>query len=88
MWLSTFTVWLTLKVAVALKLPVIVTVHALSPEQAPLQPAKYDPGAAATVSLTFVLEVKALLQVGLQLIPAGVLVTVPEPVPATATFSV
>jgi hypothetical protein len=69
-------------------LPFIVTVQTLSPEQAPLQPAKNDPWAAATVSLTFVPEAKAALQVGLQLIPAGVLVTVPEPVPATATVSV
>jgi hypothetical protein len=87
-WLSTFTVWLTLRVAVALMLPFIVTVQTLSPEQAPLQPAKNDPWAAATVSLTFVPEAKAALQVGLQLIPAGVLVTVPEPVPATVTLSV
>jgi hypothetical protein len=68
-------------------LPFIVTAHALNPEQAPLQPAKYDPWAADTVSLTFVPEANAALQVGLQLRPAGALVTVPEPVPATVTFS-
>ena len=74
--------------AVALRLPFIVTVQALSPEQAPLQPAKYDPWAAATVNFTFVPEAKAALQVGLQLIPTGVPVTVPEPVPPREMLSV
>ena len=88
MWFRTFTVWFTLTVAVALRLPFIVTVQALSPEHAPLQPAKYDPWATATVNFTFVPEAKPALQVGLQLIPAGVLVTVPEPAPARVRLSV
>jgi hypothetical protein len=87
MWLSTFTVWLVLNVAVALTFPLIATMHALSPEHTPLQPAKYDPLAATAFSFTFVPEAKAALHVGLQLIPPGAPVTVPEPVPATLTFS-
>jgi len=69
-------------------LPVIVTVQALRPLQAPLHPAKYDPVAALTVNFTFVPEANEALHVGLQLIPAGLLVTVPERVPAKVTVSV
>jgi hypothetical protein len=63
----------------------IVTVQALRPLQAPLHPAKKDPVAALKVNFTFVPAANEAEHVGLQLIPAGVLVTVPEPVPATVT---
>jgi hypothetical protein len=65
----------------------MVTVHAFKPWQAPLQPAKYDPFAAATVNFSFVPDANAALHVGLQLIPVGLLVTVPEPVPVSVTVS-
>ena len=74
--------------AVARRLLFIVSVHALSPVQAPLHPAKYDPLAAVTVNFTFVPEANGALHVGWQLIPPGVLVTVPEPVPARVTVNV
>jgi hypothetical protein len=57
------------------------------PLHAPLQPAKYDPFAGAAVSLTWVPDANEAVHVGLQLIPAGLLVTVPLPVPARVTVS-
>ena len=86
MWFKTFTVWLTLKVAVAVKLLFIVTVHADVPLQAPLQPAKYAPFAGTAVSFTTLPDAKEAVQVPGQLIPAGLLVTVPVPVPARLTL--
>ena len=66
----------------------IETTHvAAVPVQAPLQPVKLEPAAAAAVSVTFVPSVKAAWQVAPQAMPAGLLVTVPEPAPARVTVS-
>jgi hypothetical protein len=63
-------------------------VQALVPLQAPLKPAKYDPFAGSSVILTCVPAGNEAVQVGLQLIPAGLLVTTPLPLPARVTVSV
>lgn len=55
------------------------------PLQAPDQPAKNDPLAAVATNFTLVREANEAMHVGEQLIPAGVLVTVPLPVPANVT---
>ena len=57
------------------------------PEQAPLQPLKllFDVGVA--VNVTLVPLAKLALQVAPQSMPAGLLLTVPEPAPALATVS-
>ena len=52
------------------------------PEQFPLQKAKTEPAAAEAFRVTDVPSPKASVQSGGQLIPDGVLVTVPEPEPA------
>jgi hypothetical protein len=65
-----------------------VTVHTVVPEQSPLQPVKIEPVAGTALSVTSVPESKFALQAVPQLIPAGVLVTVPVPLPARATVSV
>jgi hypothetical protein len=77
-----------LKVAVTDWAAFIVTVQLPVPVQAPpLHPAKVEPVAALAVSVTLVPPPKLALHVPGQLMPAGVLVTVPEPVPATLTVS-
>lgn len=58
------------------------------PAQEPLQPANVEPAAGVAVSVTEVPVVKLALQLVPQLIPAGVLVTVPPPVPWRSTVSV
>jgi hypothetical protein len=55
--------------------------------QAPAHPVKTEPLAATAVSFTTVPEANELLHLGWQLIPAGLLVTVPPPVPASVTVS-
>jgi hypothetical protein len=77
-----------LNVAVAVKLLFIVTVQELVPLHAPLHPAKYPPLVATAVSFTFVPEANEALHVGEQLIPDGLLVTVPVLVPASVIVSV
>ena len=52
---------------------------------APDQPANEEPGAAVAVRLTSVPLGKSYEQIEPQLIPAGELVTVPDPLPANAT---
>jgi hypothetical protein len=61
--------------------------EALLPLQAPDQPAKYAPLLAVAVSLTTVPAANDALHVGEQVIPAGVLVTVPVEVPARLTVN-
>ena len=56
--------------------------------QAPLQPANAEPGFAVAASVTWDPAVKPALQVVPQLIPAGLLAMVPEPVPASETVNV
>ncbi|HZP62141.1 MAG TPA: hypothetical protein VFB28_01895 [Terriglobales bacterium] len=72
-----------LKLAVTDAFAVIVTVQAAVPLQAPPHPLKtaFAPGVA--VSVTCVLGVKLVLHELPQLIPAGVLVILPLPVPET-----
>jgi hypothetical protein len=76
-----------LKVAVTDLFAFTVSVQAAVPLQAPDHPAKKAPLAGTAVSLTLVLELKEVLHVGWQLIPAGALVTVPVAVPANCTVS-
>jgi hypothetical protein len=78
---------LELKVAVTASVADIVTLQPPVPLQAPLQPAKVDPAAAVWVSTTTVPLVKLALQVLGQLIPVGLLLTEPVPVPPSVTLS-
>src|SRR5436309_2671942 len=76
----------SVKVAVTVVAPETVTTHVPVPEHPPpLQPVKVEPAAGAAVSVTAVPLVKLAEQVTPQVIPAGVLVTVPMPVPALET---
>ena len=72
----------TLKVAVTDCAEFMVTLQLPVPEQAPLHPAKVAPAAGVAVNVTTVPPAKFALQVPGQLMPAGVLATVPLPVPA------
>src|SRR3954469_12349878 len=54
----------------------------------PDQPLKLDPAPGVAVSVTLVPKLNACAQVTPQLIPAGVEVTVPAPVPALLTVTV
>ena len=74
------------KVAVTERAWLIVTTQLPVPEQpSPLQPAKVEPAAAVAVRVTAVFSAKPCEQVTPQSIPAGLLVTVPDPVPALLT---
>lgn len=75
-----------LNVAVQPMLPVIVTVPAVV--QLPDQPPNVEPDAGAAVNVTVVPLLSVVEQVLPQLIPVGLLVTVPVPVPARLTVSV
>ncbi len=81
-------VGVTLNVAVTDFETSMDTVQGPVPEQAPLQPANVDPALATAVSVTVVPLAKAAEQMEPQLIPAGELVTVPDPVPALVTVNV
>jgi hypothetical protein len=63
----------------------MVTEHVAVPVQAPLQPVNVDLAAAVAVSVTVPLNDAE--QVAPQLIPAGLLVTVPVPEPPRVTVS-
>jgi hypothetical protein len=77
------------KVAVTVVAALSVTVQVPAPEQPPpLQPVKVDPAAAVAVRVTAVPLVNAAEQVAPQEIPAGELLTVPEPAPDLVTESV
>jgi hypothetical protein len=73
------------KLAVTFSAALIVTAQTPVPLHAPLHPAKVEPSAGVAVSITWVPDWKLALQMEPQLIPDGVLVTVPEPVPVEAT---
>ena len=77
-----------LNVAVTAVAALTVTTHAPVPLQAPPQPAKTEPSAALCVNVTCVPLAKLAAQVSGQIIPAGVLFTVPLPVPASVTVNV
>ena len=68
------------------RLIVIHRYHAIPvPEQAPDHPAKIDPDEGAAVNVTSVPSLYDAVQVERRSIPAGVLVTVPYPVPDLET---
>jgi hypothetical protein len=73
----------TLRAAVMLSVQV-----ADEPEQSPDQPVKVDPAAGAAVKVTDVPSLNDVEQVEPQLMPAGELVTVPDPEPDLTTESV
>jgi hypothetical protein len=86
---TTVRVWgIRLKVAVTDRAEFMVTVQAPVPVHDPLHPAKTEPAAAVLFRVTTVPDAKGAEQVAPQLIPAGVEVTVPVPVPAFATLRV
>jgi hypothetical protein len=77
------------KVAVTVVAAFKVMAHVPVPEQPPpLQPVKVEPAAGVAVRVMAVPLAYAAMQVGLQEMPAGLLVTVPIPVPALLTVSV
>ena len=75
------------KFAVTLVATVMSNIHTSVPSHgpAPVQPANVEPAAAVAVSATTCPLAKFATQVGWQAIPAGVLITVPVPVPASVT---
>jgi hypothetical protein len=75
-------------VAVTARAALIVTEQLPVPVQAPLQPVKVEPAVGAAVRVTAVPVVNGAEQVAPQLMPVGLLVTVPVPVPALVTVSV
>jgi len=87
--LETVSVKVGVNVAVTVVAAETVTTHDPVPEQPPpLQPPKVEPAAGAAVSVTAVPLVKLAAQVAPQVMPAGLLVTVPAPVPALETVRV
>jgi hypothetical protein len=85
---STGAFWLALKVAVTCWLAPSVRLQVgLLPLQPPVHPVKEEFAAAVSVSVTWVPLAKLVLQVGAQLIPPGLLATVPLPPPASVTVS-
>src|SRR2546425_942786 len=80
---------MSVNVAVTVGAALRGTVQAPGPEQPPpVQPLKVEPAAGAAVSVTAVPLAKLAAQVAPQVMPAGLLVTVPAPVPALETVSV
>src|SRR5437867_3881323 len=77
----------TLNVAVTVSLTLRVTVHVPSPEQPPCQPPNRDPIAGVANSVTRVLAGNTALHSLGQFSPAGVLVTVPRPVPPRVSIN-
>ena len=76
-----------MNVAVTEVLAVRVTAHVLVPVQAPDQPTNVEPALGAAVSVTVVPLAKLALHVVPQLMPEGLLVIVPAPVPPSWTVS-
>jgi hypothetical protein len=78
---------LAVKLAVTLVVALTATAQFPVPAQAPLQPVKVEPAAGAAERVTFVPPATFALQMLPQLIPLGVEVTVPLPVPPFATVT-
>jgi hypothetical protein len=77
-----------LKVAVTCSLAPSVTTHVgLLPQSLPVHPAKIELAPAVAVRVTADPVEKPALQLCPQLMPAGLLVTLPEPIPAKVTVS-
>jgi hypothetical protein len=76
-----------LNVAVTEVLADNVITHDPVPLQAPDHPANVDPAAGVAVRVTCVPDEKLAVQVDPQLIPPGLLLTVPVPLPAALTIS-
>jgi len=76
-----------LKVAVTDVFFVRDTVQPAVPLQAPPQPEKLDPDAGLAVRVIFVPELKFAVQVFPQLMPDGLLLTLPVPDPESCTVS-
>jgi len=76
-----------LNVAVTLRAAVIDSAQVDVPVHAPLHPANVEPEAADALSVTEAPEAKLAVQVLPQLMPVGLEVTVPVPVPARVTAS-
>ena len=80
---------LVLKVAVTVWSELIVTVQVPVPEHPPPDhPPNVDPLFGVAVSLTWVPALKPFEQSTPQAIPAGLLLTPPDPVPAFSTVNV
>jgi hypothetical protein len=77
-----------LKVAVTEVAAFMVTVHPAIPLHAPLQPVKLDVASGMAVRVTTVPASKAAEHVAPQLMPAGLELTVPPPLPALVTLRV
>ena len=75
-------------VAVAAWFALIVSAQFPVPEQSPDQPVNFEPAAALAVSVTGVPSLNCAEHVAPHLIPAGELVTPPEPFPDLVTVSV
>ena len=76
------------KVAVTVRLEVIVRLQVPVPEQPPLQPVKLEAGSGWAVMETLDPSENFLEQAGMQLIHPGLMLTVPVPLPPFATESV
>jgi len=76
-----------LKMAVTDRVAFRVTWHVVVPEQEPPHPANVEPAMGVAVSWTTVPLLKVAPQAVPQLMPAGLLVTVPAPVPEALTVS-
>jgi len=88
MWFSRLIPAATLKVAPTALFAVRTTVHDPVPLQLPVHPANVELVTGAAVRVTEVPLLNVTLHVVPQLMPAGLLVTVPAPVPARLTVSV
>jgi hypothetical protein len=82
------TTQMTLNVAMTERLALMVRVQLPLPEQSPDQPANLERAEATAVSVTAVPCLKAWAQVEPQLIPAGLELTVPVPLPPFVSVSV
>jgi hypothetical protein len=76
-----------LKVAVTESAAVTLTLQVAAPVHAPLQPAKALLVPGVSLSVTWLSGAKLAEHVVGQLIPAGLLVTVPVPAPAMVTVN-